>query len=238
MKKLLIVFTLVAFGIPAMAQKKKDISEFSHRAADHLMIQLSTDHWLNMPDSIKSGKGGFSRGANLYMMFDKQFKGVPKLSFAGGLGISSSNIYFKRMAVDIISTEPTLPFVNLNGKEYFKKYKLTTTFLEIPLELRYMDKPNEPNKALKVALGVKIGTLLKAQTKGKQLRDASGSTIKDYTEKQSSKSFFNTTRFSGTARVNYGVYGIFASYSFTSLFKDGVAAEIHPLQVGISISGL
>ncbi len=238
MKKLLFLFSIVSFGLPVWAQKKKDISNISHRAADHFVIQLATDHWLNMPDSIKSGKGGFSRGANIYFMFDKQFKGARKLSVAAGLGISTSNIYFKKMAVDITSTEATLPFVDLNGKDHFKKYKLSTSYLEVPIELRFMDKPEQPNKAIKVALGIKVGTMLKAQTKGKQLRDADGAIIKDYIEKQSSKSFFNTTRFSGTARLNYGIYGVFASYSFTSLFKDGVAAEIHPLQVGISISGL
>ena len=34
----------------------------SNRPNDHLMIQLSSDHWAGMPDSINSHQKGFSRG--------------------------------------------------------------------------------------------------------------------------------------------------------------------------------
>ena len=209
-----------------------------NRAADHVMIQLATDHWLGTPDSIDNHMKGLSRGANIYLMLDRPFKGNPKLSVGIGLGVSTSNVFFKRMAVEIISNSPTLPFTSLDTTFHFKKYKLETSYLEIPLELRFMSKPADPNHAIKVALGVKLATMLKAQTKGKELRNGDGSTVENFIEKQSSKSYFNTTRVSGTARIGYGIFGLFGSYSFTNLFKDGVAAEIHPLQVGLTISGL
>lgn len=208
------------------------------RAADHVMIQLATDHWLGTPDSIDSHMKGLSRGANVYLMLDKPFKGNPKLSVGIGLGVSTSNIFFKKMAVNIISNSPTLPFTSLDTTSHFKKYKLATSYLEIPLELRFMSKPADPNHAVKVALGVKLATMLKAQTKGKELQDGPGNVVNDFIEKRSSKSYFNTTRVSGTFRAGYGIFGLFGSYSFTNLFKDGVAAEINPLQVGLTISGL
>ena len=231
----LLLSLLILISSASIAQNKLKLP---NRAADHFMIQLNSDHWMGAPDSIKSHINGLSRGANVYLMLDKPFKGSPKLSIALGLGISTSNMFFKRMDVDIVSNTPTLPFNSLDSLNNFKKYKLSTTYLEIPLEFRFMSKPENPNKSFKFALGVKGGTLLKAQTKGKTLRDPAGNLLRNYTEKQSSKSYFNSTRISGTARIGYGIFTLNGSYAFTNLFKDGVAPVVNTLQVGLTISGL
>jgi propionyl-CoA carboxylase alpha chain len=56
--------------------------------------------------------------------------------------------------------------------------------------------------------------------------------------KVNDKSYFNTTRISATARVGYGNFSIFSSYALSTLFKTSVAADIRPLQIGISLGGL
>lgn len=236
MRKFSLLLSLIIFASSASFAQNK--IKLPNRAADHFMLQLNSDHWIGAPDSISGHMKGLSRGANIYIMLDKPFKGTPKLSVALGVGISTSNMYFKRMDVGITSNSPTLPFTNLDSANNFKKYKLATTYLEIPLEFRFMSKPETPNKSIKVALGVKGGTLLKAQTKGKALRNSAGDLIRNYTEKESSKSFFNSTRISGTARIGYGIFTLSGSYAFTNLFKDAVAPEINTLQVGLTISGL
>lgn len=232
---LLLICSITSLGVFA---QQKNVIPTTKRAADHLMIQLSYDNWLGMPDSIKDAKKGFSRGANVYFMLDKQFKSNPKFSIGFGLGVSTSHMFFDKMEIDIKSIEPKLPFINKEGDYHFKKYKLSTTHVEIPVEFRFMDKPATPNKSIKAAVGVKVGTLLKAQTKGKDYRDPSGNSIVNYTHKESSKVYFNSTRISATGRIGYGIVSLFGSYSFNNLFKDGVAAEIHPMQIGITISGL
>ena len=106
------------------------------------------------------------------------------------------------------------------------------------MELRYCSKPDKPNNSVKAAIGIKVGTLINAHTKGKNLTDASGKTVNGYVSKLSSKSYFNGTRLSATARVGYGNFSLFGSYSITSAFKDNVAADMKVLQVGLTISGL
>jgi hypothetical protein len=237
MRKLLaIVFTLAA--LPAISQTPKKTYDLANRAADHLMIQLSSDHWTGVPDSINSHKGGLSRGANVYFMIDKPFKGNQKMSIAFGLGVSTSNIFFKKMIVDIGSVAPLLPFRQVDSSNNYKKFKLATAYLEVPLELRFTSNPELPNKALKIAIGVKGGLMLNAHTKGKILRTASGDVINNFTQKVTTKSYFNTSRLSATARVGYGNFSLFGSYSFNSLFKVGVAPDIKLLQVGLTLSGL
>jgi hypothetical protein len=201
------------------------------------MLQLTSDHWTGVPDSISSHFKGLARGANIYVMLDQKFKGNPRFSVAFGLGVGTSNIYFKRMSVDIKSKTNKLPFNNLDSLGYFKKYKLTTAFLEIPLELRFTANPEKENKSIKAAIGVKVGTLLNVHTKGKILLDKDGRTVNNYNAKETGKGFFNSTRIQGTARIGYGNFSLFGSYQFNNIFKDGVAADMKLFQIGICVSG-
>lgn len=240
MRKLLFVFIALGTAFTSFSQdlepkKKIDLSE---RPADHFMIQLALNSWHGTPDSINSHMSGLQRSANVYLMLDKPFKGNPKMSIAGGLGIGTANIYFKKMIVDIASSNPLLPFRAVDTLNNFKKFKLSTAFLEVPLELRFMSKPSTPNKSFKAAVGIKLGTMLNAKTKGKILRNNAGNVVNGYTVKESSKTYFNTTRIAGTARVGYGIFSLFGVYSFTSIFKDGVAPDVKGLQFGLTISGL
>ena len=237
MRKLL--FIAFAFlSLPAIAQTPKKKYNLSERAADHFVLQLSSDHWTGVPDSIDSHMGGLSRGANVYLMLDKPFKGNERLSVALGIGVGTSHIFFKKMEIDIESPSRVLPFRATDTTANFKKYKLATSFLEVPLELRFSSNPETPNRAVKAAIGIKGGLLLNAHTKGKTLRNPSGATINSYTEKNLTKTFFNSTRFAATARVGYGIFSVFGAYNLTSIFKDGVAADMKLLQVGLTISGL
>ncbi|MDB5202342.1 MAG: hypothetical protein JWQ27_1751 [Ferruginibacter sp.] len=243
MRKLPGIVIALAFAGPAFSQTTTTPTpapklDLANRAGDHFMVQLGSTQWLGAPDSIDSHVGAFNRSANVYLMLDKPFKGNPQLSVAFGVGVSTSNVYFKNMLVDIGSTKPILPFVNVDTSNRYKKYKLTTAYLEVPIEFRFSSKPLDPSKSLKAALGVKVGTMLNAHTKGKGLEDKNGNSINTFTQKVITRSYFNGTRLTGTARVGYGNYSLFGAYSFTNLFKDGVAADINVLQVGLTLSGL
>jgi hypothetical protein len=239
MRKLSMILFAASLSLTAFSQttpkKEKTITE---RAADHFMFQLASNFWSGTADSVSSYIKGFNRSANVYFMYDKQFKNNPKLSAAIGLGIGTSNIYFKKMDVGITSTKSKLPFVRKDTGNSYKKYKLATAYLEIPVEFRFTANPDNPNKSIKGAIGVKVGTLLNAHTKGKNLQNSAGNTLNKNTEKENSKSYFNATRISLTARVGYGIYSLFGAYSVTNIFKDGVAPDTKLLQIGITISGL
>jgi Outer membrane protein beta-barrel domain len=238
MKKIVLaVFTLICVSV-AFGQSKKSYKELVNRAGDHLMIQFSTDHWSGTPDSVSSRMKSFGRGGNIYVMMNKPFKSNPKLSIAYGIGIGTSSMYFKKMAVGVSSNTSKLPFSNLDSLDRFKKYKLATAYLEVPLEFRYTANPDNERKSIKVAIGVKVGTLLNVHTKGKNLENKNGNAINSSTVKEANKKFFNTTRLALTARVGYGNFSLFGSFQVNNLYKDGVAAEIKPFQIGLCFSGL
>ncbi len=245
MKK--IVFVVISFlffsyafsqdatsSTPANTQK----ITLSNRANDHLMIQLSSDHWTGMPDSIKSHQQGFSRGFSAYFMFDKPFRSSPKFSIGFGLGISTSNIFFKNVDIDLKTSSTLLPFSPTDSTNHFKKYKLATGYLEVPVEFRYSSKPLEPNKSLKFALGIKVGTLINAHTRGKNLENKNNISINTYTLKENSNRLINGTRFMATARVGYGIISIFGTYQLNNVLKDGAGPAMKLYQIGLTISGL
>lgn len=251
MKKILSLGLIVVLALQVKAQQldsavsastitKKDWSkiDLSNRASDHFMIQYGSDNWINAPDSINTS--GFSRHFNIYALFDKPFKNNPRLSLGFGAGLGSSNIFFSNTYVDIKSNNTSLPFTNVSLTNRFDKFKLTTIYLEVPLELRWAQDPENTGRGFKAAVGLKAGTLLKAFTKGKNLLDPNGSSVYDsrYIVKESSKRFFNGNRISVTGRVGYGNISLHGSYALTGALRTTAGPEINNLSIGLTLSGL
>jgi hypothetical protein len=206
------------------------------RSNDHFLLQFGYTQWQGAPDSIRTG--GLPRTFNAYLMLDFPFKTNPHWSVALGAGIGTDAIFFDKGSVDIAGTTPTLVFRNLADTNHFKRYKLATAYAEAPLELRYAAKPEDNRRSIKAALGVKIGTLLNAHTKGSTLQNKNGGTINDFKQKDFNKRYFNKLRLAATARLGFGHFSLFASYQLTPLFREGLAPTIRPVTVGLTLSGL
>ena len=232
----LLINSLFAQDSTIATKKKKDPISLAGRANDHFMLQFGITNWAGKPDSISTK--GFSKSFNVYFMFDFPFKTNPKLSMAFGPGISSDHIIFSKTYVGIKDATSTLRFTDQSDTNHFKKTKLNTTYLEAPVEFRYTARPLNSDKSFKWAVGVKVGTMISAHTRNKNFENKNGNTLNDYTMKEKSKRFFNTTRLIGTARVGLGHFSLYGSYQVTTLFKEGVAAEIRPYTIGLTISGL
>ena len=241
MRKLILLLTLVSTVLilsaqdkpPAVSKKKIDLSG---RSNDHLMIQLGVAGWNGKPDSIKTK--GFSKSFNVFFLFDFPFKTNPHLSVAVGPGISTDHIQFDKTYVGIKDPTSTLRFTNQADTTHFKKTKLATAWLDLPVELRYTADPMNNGKSFKAALGLKVGTLLNAHTRSKNLQNKTSQTINSYTLKETSKSFFNTNHFVFSARAGYGHLSLYYSTQLGPLFKTGAAAEMRPFSIGLTLSGL
>ena len=219
---------------------KKDWSKVNmNRSGDHFLLQVGLDNWASKPDTIDIKT--LSRSFGVYLLMDFPFKTNPHFSIALGLGASTSSIYFNDTYLDIsgkVDNSSTLKFQNVQDTTHFKKFKLQTAYIEIPLEFRYGSNPENPNKSWKFAAGAKIGTMLSAGTKGKNLLNGSGGTINSFTQKEKSKRYFNKTRFAVTGRIGYGSVSLFTVYQVNSFFKEGLGPDVRPFTIGITISGL
>jgi len=225
---------------PPPDPKKKDWSKVKldpKKAADHFMIELGYDNWANAPDSIHIQ--GFNRSFNFYFMYNFPFKSDVRWSVAAGIGIGSSNIFFHNQEVLVSAYQnQTLGFPDETGNTHFKKYKLVFTYLEVPIELRFAVDPTDMDHSWKIAVGTKVGLMLSAYTKGKDLISGSGQTLGNYIEKESSKQFFSTPKFEPTLRISKGVVGIFGQIQLNSPIKASAGPSVFPFSAGIVLSGL
>jgi len=224
------------FAQDSTAKKHKQPINLTGRANDHLLLQFAYTDWAGAPDSIRTK--GFSRSFNVYFMFDFPFKTNPKISVALGPGFASDHILFDETYVAIKDVSTTLQFINQSDTTHFKKTKLNTTYFEVPMELRYVAKPLNSDNSFKFAIGIKGGMLISAHTRNVDLENKNDNSVNDYIMKEKSKKFFNTTRLIGTARIGFGHFTVYGSYQLLSLFKDGVAADIKPWSIGLTLSGL
>lgn len=241
MRKVVFTVLVVFAALGVYAQDsintvRKSPSVTLPRSNDHFLLQIGYTVWSGQPDSIQTG--GLPRTFNAYFMLDYPFKTNPHWSAAIGAGVATDNVFFDKTYVGIKETTNTLQFRNDSDTNHFKKYKLVTAYLEAPVELRYRTNPENDGKIVKFAVGAKVGLLVNAHTKGKNLQKKAGNNIGSYTIKENSKRYFNTNRISVTGRVGYGHFSLFGSYQLTPLFKEGVAAPIRPLTIGLTISGL
>ena len=244
MKKVILsAISILFLGFVAQAQTTStgdNKFDLTGRASDHLMLQFGSDAWTSRPDSIKTG--GFSRHFNVYFMYDKPFKKDQHYSVAFGAGLGTSNIFMEdHTYVNLKTTANTLPVQHLDSTaNHFAKQKITTIYLQAPVELRYYSDPAHPGKSWKAAAGLKLGTLLKAYSKAKNYETASGASIygKTYIEKQEDKRFFNSTDLALTGRIGYGILSLDMGYQVTGVLRDGFGPVMNKVSVGLTISGL
>jgi hypothetical protein len=239
MKQLLLASLLLIVSLINAQDKgnKKKLLDVKRKPNDHFMLQFANDNWTGAPDSINTG--GFGRSGNIYAMMNFPFKSSRHFSVAIGAGFGTSNIYLKEQEANISGTSQLLTFRRTDTTDHFKKYKIVTAYLEAPIEFRWLQNPENADKSFKVALGVKVGTLLTAATKGRHLQNKSDATINNkLVEKVKDKRYFNSSRIALTARIGWGHFSVFGQYQVTSLFKENLFAEVRPYSIGITLSGL
>jgi len=223
-----------------ITEPKKDWTkvDLSKRPADHFMMQYGYDGWTNRPDSVHTA--GFSRHFNFYFMLDKPIKGNPKFSLAFGAGLGSSNIFFSGTRIDIKSIGNTLPFTKADSSDHFHKLKITTIYLQAPVEFRYFSNPENPDKSWKAAVGMKLGTLINAYTKGKDYQNKNGASYygPSYIQKEYDNKFFNTTSVDFTLRFGYGIVSLDGGFAATPVLKTGAGPAMNKFSIGLTISGL
>lgn len=227
MRSLVLVLFVISCGFVSQAQSTKN--SLAAPSRDYVMLQAGYDTWTNYPDSIKIG--GIGRAFNAYLCYDFPIM-KSNFSFAAGAGIAVSNIYFKDQNLVLTDTTTFIRFVP--EVIDYKKYKLTTAYVEAPFEFRYFSNKENRNEGIKAAIGLKVGALVSSHTKGKRTLAS-----KPIVEKVSTKRYLETWRYALTARVGWGNFSVYGNYSINNLFRTGSGPEgIRPIQIGICLSGL
>lgn len=212
--------------------KHKDAPTVMKQARDFLLMELGYNNWVQKPDTVSTKPVGYTFKA--FLCYDFPIK-HSKMSFATGLGININVVYLNQQTISNTDTNSTSqPFATfVPDTVHYKRYKFVTSYITAPFELRYFSNTVNRNRGFKAALGLQIGTLIGAHTKG--VYSVSGTTVKD---KVDTRRYLSPWDFAATARIGWGNFCFFGSYNLTKVFKENEGPQVTPASVGFCLTGL
>lgn len=223
--KLVFSIVTVLFCLSAKAQSDSIvIIPVKDRYDDKLILELTNDMWLDLPDGVELRAP--SIGFKGYFYTDYTFGRESNVSFAWGFGISADNVHSNAEFVQAEFEDGTTgdqiltPF----DEDYeYDKNKFTTTYLELPLELRFIAKGRN---AFRFAVGFRVGYLLTDKQK-----------IIDTRGKRKLYDFDSVTtfRYGVNARIGVGKFAFTGFYSLTPLIEEGEGSQVIPISIGIAL---
>jgi len=167
-----------------------------------------------------------SVGVNLNI-FEKNFNLYHNnFGITTGLGVSWDNYRFSK---DITLRSDTSVIWYRQDSIDFKKNKLTTCFLNVPLIFEF--QTHKYNNNFHFGIGGTFGYLIGSHTK--QVYEINNKT---YKPKVYDDFHLNPFRYGLTARVGWGHINLFANYSLSALFAKNEGPELYPLMIGISVA--
>lgn len=224
------ILLLSAISTSAQDNGSTNKSIIQKPSRDFVMLQLTYDSWLNKPDSINLT--GFGHGANAYVCYDFPIN-KSNFSFAAGIGIGTTSLYLKNQELVLTDTGAAATARFIAETKDYKTFKFSSAFVEAPFEIRYFGNKDNRNVGFKAAIGIRVGTLIAAHTKGKYTMEGS-----KFADKINTKRFYNTWRYAATVRLGWGNFSVIGAYNLGGAFKDTKGPDVTPYSIGICISGL
>lgn len=186
-------------------------------------FDVITDLWQDMPSGVDERT--IHPGLNAYGMYNYMI-GKSNLSFSPGLGLGVHNLYWDASPVLI---NDSTAFIKIPDTISYKRSKLTATYLDIPIELRFKSKSE-----FRFAVGFKFGFLLKMQSKYKG-DDYMNNDDHQVIYKQGHVKNSDPNRYGFVGRIGYKWINFSAFYSLSTLFRSGKGPEMYPISLGITV---
>ena len=239
MKKFGILLTIV-FGITSMSFAQETVQELNDSINEAKVANGPRDRFmfnLSFDNAFHKETNGFktqwhSRGIGLYYMYDIPIKNS-RVSIAPGLGFRHVSLYHNSFMIEDANGTSFTAIADYKDNDDYKKHKLATNYIEIPVELRFFSKPGKSGKVVKAAVGFRGSFKLTAVNKETNKEN-------DYYKKFKTKGYkdVNTFQAGPTLRVGYGGFNVFAYYGVLDVFKKDRGPSLTPFSIGISITSL
>ena len=181
------------------------------------------DGSLNLPADLDNFDQTFGGSWNINLHAFRQR--LPIIKNAVGLEYGLTIAWKQyRFSNDFRILEDTIPFSVEDDGTSYRKNKLKTTFLEVPVMLTIT--PNSKSNFY-LSGGVYGGVLLNAKQK---LRDEDGNRTRIRDDFN-----LNKFRYGVIGRIGFGPFAIYGQLALNNLFKDDQGPELQPFNVGISL---
>ena len=229
MKKAL--FTLIALVISATSFAQLIANKTDKKVT--FGLDLFSDFQLAPSDNWDPR--GFNQGVSFALTYNFPLGESANHTVSIGVGMTSHN-YFSYTRILNPYTTGNFTYQSLRDLEGFKRYKVSPTYADIPLELRFRIKDQ-----VKIGVGFKVGIMVATKTRyvgpdgeDNPLTDNSGATVN---EKLLYINNVERLAYSATLRVGWKWVSVFAAYQINQTFSVGHDAPVfHPLSVGITFA--
>ncbi len=224
MKRISIAIILLFSLIASSFTQAQSLSESAMKKVT-IGLDVFTDIWFNAPTNVDIR--AVNPSANTYLTYNFTVGKSKNLTFGMGLGIGNHNMYSNDGVIENVKGD-TIRYVPLDPALSMKRSKLSVTYLEVPLELRF-----KSHKGFKVSIGFKLGYLIDSKEKYVGNTVANGPL---QVVKRKRLSQLNTFSYSPTFRVGYKSFNLFFSYALGPVFRVDHGPQLHPMSLGITLT--
>jgi len=242
LKRYVALAGFLLLSLSAFAQETSEKKTGRPDIPGTFVVDLGLNRMSDKPLGLDYGLWG-SRTLNLYYQYDMRI-GNSKFSFHPGIGLGNERFkmlsFQKYLPSDTVTrSNPTLIY-DANGNTTFveasrfiydgdtlgtpdwsltyetRKSMLVLSYLDIPLELRFSVKPDDPARSFKIGVGARFGYLIGSHTKLKYREDGEKKIMKVRDDFN-----LNPIRYGGFVKIYFGNFNMFTYVNLSTLFRDG-----------------
>ncbi len=181
---------------------------------------------VNLPSELNDFELNYGRSININLHLFRHRIGLigNSFNFMYGLEFAWNNYRFENDVtllhdVDVVTFE--------ESSVGFKKNKLATTFLQIPVLFNVETNPQKPSKSFRISAGAYGGLLLSSRTKQK--------TTDNVKVKVKDNFNLNKFRYGVIGEIGLGCVNLYVDYALNGLFKEEAGPELRPFSVGLTL---
>jgi hypothetical protein len=205
-----------------------------------LMIEFGFNWIQEHPEGIGFNTVG-SRTFNAYYQYEMNI-GESAFSFHPGIGIGTDKYKFSDnltlgYGLDSLG-EQEVQLVSLDSifgtGVAIKKSQINASYIDIPLEIRWISRKYDPKRSLKIAIGGKVGFLIDSKTKIKYTEDSESKIVK-----QKENFELSQLRYGAYMKLGFGGFSAFGYYSLSDTFKKDkgpMDTTMYPFTFGFSLA--
>jgi hypothetical protein len=218
-KQLMFVILLCGFVTAAFGQEQTEKKRTGRPDIPGIFnLEFGLNGHSDAPGNFSTGVWG-SRTFNVYYQYEFRLFHSP-FAIVPGLGLSLERFKLKNNYT-VGYTTPAHDEIALippaeAGVPDISKSMLIANYFEVPIELRFSTKPNDPARSFNISFGARVGVLYDSFTKLKYKEDGE-------TKKLKNKQDYHLTqfRYGLMSRIGFGDFSIVGYYNLTPLFEEG-----------------
>ena len=219
------LFFVLAFWVVDAQVYQDSVLQDAKYLEDQFYIGITYNFLLKKPDGVSQRNLSYGLQAGLIKDIPVNKSRTTALGIGLGYGVYSyySNLLASESGGDFLYT-------SLENQNDFKRNKLETHMIELPIEFRWRNSTAIEYKFWRVYAGFKLGYVLGGRSKYISQEPAENT------------SFYNTDirklQYGLTFNFGYNTFNLHAYYGLNGLFNDGVIIDgadivMQPLRIGL-----